>query len=100
MCNGVCNEYEYPYSSIRQALSLQRCSRGNVLILKQNSLSTKNTYVLYHIKIKLLPIKVLPVPGGPNNKRPFGGPRSPVKISLKTNKNIKISVKSKFYVIP
>lgn len=27
------------------------------------------------------PIKVLPVPGGPNNRIPFGGRRNPVKIS-------------------
>lgn len=29
-----------------------------------------------------LPIKVFPVPGGPNNRTPFGGPRKPLKISL------------------
>lgn len=27
-------------------------------------------------------MRVLPVPGGPNNSRPLGGPRKPVKISL------------------
>jgi hypothetical protein len=27
-------------------------------------------------------INVLPVPGGPKSRRPFGGPRSPLKISL------------------
>ena len=30
----------------------------------------------------LLPIKVFPVPGGPNNKIPLGGPRKPLKMSL------------------
>lgn len=29
-----------------------------------------------------LPIRVFPVPGGPNKSRPFGGPLRPVKISL------------------
>lgn len=29
-----------------------------------------------------LPINVFPVPGGPNKRSPFGGPRNPVKISL------------------
>lgn len=29
----------------------------------------------------LFPIKVLPVPGGPNNRIPLGGCRRPVKIS-------------------
>ena len=28
------------------------------------------------------PIKVFPVPGGPNRSKPFGGPLSPVKMSL------------------
>ena len=32
-----------------------------------------------------LPMSVFPVPGGPNNNKPFGGPRKPVKISLKQN---------------
>lgn len=29
-----------------------------------------------------LPINVFPVPGGPNNKIPLGGPRKPLKMSL------------------
>ena len=29
-----------------------------------------------------LPISVFPVPGGPNNNNPLGGPRSPLNISL------------------
>ena len=29
-----------------------------------------------------LPINVFPVPGGPNSKIPFGGPRKPVNMSL------------------
>ena len=29
-----------------------------------------------------IPISVFPVPGGPNNKIPLGGPRKPLKISL------------------
>lgn len=35
-----------------------------------------------HKKDRFLPIRVLPVPGGPNNNRPLGGPLNPVKISL------------------
>jgi len=33
-------------------------------------------------KRNFLPIRVFPVPGGPNNSTPFGGPLSPVKRSL------------------
>ena len=31
-----------------------------------------------------LPIKVFPVPGGPNSSKPFGGPLKPVKMSLES----------------
>ena len=30
-----------------------------------------------------LPINVFPVPGGPNNNNPLGGPLNPVNMSLK-----------------
>ena len=30
-----------------------------------------------------IPISVFPVPGGPNNNNPLGGPRKPLKMSLK-----------------
>ena len=42
-----------------------------------------------------LPINVFPVPGGPNSKIPFGGPRKPVNISLygKSGKQQYISYK-------
>ena len=33
-----------------------------------------------------LPMRVFPVPGGPNNRSPLGGPRRPVKISLHDDK--------------
>ena len=33
--------------------------------------------------VKYIPIRVLPVPGGPKRRRPLGGPRNPVKMSLK-----------------
>lgn len=34
-----------------------------------------------------LPMRVFPVPGGPNNRRPLGGPLRPVKISLQRKKD-------------
>ena len=34
------------------------------------------------------PMRVLPVPGGPNSSSPLGGPRSPVKMSLKQAGNL------------
>lgn len=38
-----------------------------------------------------LPIKVLPVPGGPNKRRPFGGPLNPVNISLQKKSQLHLS---------
>ena len=32
--------------------------------------------------LRFLPMRVLPVPGGPNNSKPLGGPLKPVNISL------------------
>ncbi len=38
-------------------------------------------------RVSVLPMRVFPVPGGPNRSNPFGGPRKPVNISLKTYKH-------------
>ena len=45
------------------------------------------------------PIKVLPVPGGPNSSRPFGGPRKPVNMSLKPrNQHIHTQLQNTYIV--
>ena len=51
------------------------------LEVREEALILKNVDLDWHAMH--LPISVLPVPGGPNNNKPFGGPRSPVKMSLK-----------------
>lgn len=42
---------------------------------------------------KLIPINVLPVPGGPNNRIPLGGRRNPVNISGRNKGQTTISYK-------
>lgn len=42
-----------------------------------------------------LPINVFPVPGGPNNKIPLGGPRKPLKMSLSEERNYTPSLNCK-----
>ena len=38
-----------------------------------------------HLVATYLPINVFPVPGGPNNSKPLGGPLKPVNMSLETD---------------
>ena len=49
-------------------------------------ISTTNTHTHTHTQnTKHIPIKVFPVPGGPNSSIPLGGPRRPLNISLTKN---------------
>ena len=43
------------------------------------------------------PIRVFPVPGGPKRRIPFGGPLSPVNISLKKEDPINAHLKNKYH---
>ena len=56
------------------------------LEVREEALILKNVHLLW--LATHLPISVLPVPGGPNNSNPFGGPLRPVKMSLQQNRNL------------
>ena len=67
------------------------------LEVREEALILKNVHLLW--LATHLPISVLPVPGGPNNSNPFGGPLRPVKMSLQKNRNLLSRPHKKMYNI-
>ena len=67
------------------------------LEVREEALMLKNVHLLW--LATHLPISVLPVPGGPNNSNPFGGPLRPVKMSLQKNRNLLSRPHKKMYNI-
>jgi len=79
----VSNQSTMSKRSRRQTLAMQtlvstkRCRHVSLMVHTYTHCAQSSVTTL-----EAIPISVFPVPGGPNNRIPFGGPRKPVKISL------------------
>lgn len=75
---AVFDRHKHDYTNMIQTIFL----RERWLITAKFSDKKSGRHAAEKTNKSYLPINVLPVPGGPKSKIPFGGPRRPLKMSL------------------